>query len=249
MPVSRYSILAIATIIVFGLGGSHCGASDEDRQPVSFENRRMEMVENQIVRRGVTDSAVIDAMRTVPRHRFVEDKYVKEAYGDHPLPIGEGQTISQPFVVAAMTEALGVGPKDTVLEVGTGSGYQAAVLAEIVDQVYTIEIIEPLGKAAERVLNELEYNNVHVKIGDGYKGWPEHAPFHGIIVTAAPDHVPQPLIDQMAMWGRMVIPVGKDLQSLLVLTKTPEGIKREEKFGVRFVPMTGEALKKDDSGG
>ncbi|GAB4319789.1 MAG: protein-L-isoaspartate(D-aspartate) O-methyltransferase [Candidatus Zixiibacteriota bacterium] len=222
-------------------------ASDMQMQPEDNERTRMKMVEEQIVRRGIKDSAVIDAMRTVPRHRFVDAKYKHEAYGDHPLPIGEGQTISQPFVVAAMTEALGVGPKDTVLEIGTGSGYQAAVLAEIVDQVYTIEIIESLGRTAERVLDELGYKNIHVKIGDGYKGWPEHAPFHGIIVTAAPDHIPQPLIDQLSMWGRMVIPVGTDIQSLIVLTKTPDGIKREEKFGVRFVPMTGEALKKDDS--
>ena len=207
----------------------------------------MKMVEEQIVRRGVRDSAVLDAMRAVPRHRFVQDKYVREAYEDYPLPIGEGQTISQPFIVAVMTEALGVGPSDTVLEVGTGSGYQAAVLAEIVDQVYTIEILKPLGEAAESTLTSLGYKNIHVKIGDGYRGWPEHAPFDGIIVTAAPDHVPEPLLEQLAMGGRMIIPLGQNAQSLIVLTKTPEGIKREERFGVRFVPMTGEAQTGDDS--
>jgi protein-L-isoaspartate(D-aspartate) O-methyltransferase len=205
---------------------------------------RMRMVTQQIAARGVQDSAVLDAMRTVPRHLFVPEKYRAEAYEDHPLPIGDDQTISQPFIVGSMTEALMLSPGDTVLEIGTGSGYQAAVLAEIVAEVYTIEIVPVLGERAESTLSALDYDNVHVKVGDGYRGWPEHAPFDAIIVTAAPDHVPQPLIDQLAVGGRMVLPIGDLNQSLIVMTKTPEGIVREERYGVRFVPMTGEAQEK-----
>ncbi len=205
---------------------------------------RLRMVTEQIEARGVQDSAVLDAMRAVPRHLFVPEKYRPEAYQDHPLPIGENQTISQPFIVGSMSEALELSPGDKVLEIGTGSGYQAAVLAEIVAEVYTIEIVPILGERAESTLNALSYDNVHVKIGDGYRGWPEHAPFDAIIVTAAPDHVPQPLIDQLAVGGRMVLPIGDLNQSLIVMTKTPEGIVREERYGVRFVPMTGEAQEK-----
>ena len=216
------------------------GLTDAER----FAQARSRMVTEQIAARGVADSAVLDAMRTVPRHLFVPPQYRAEAYQDYPLPIGENQTISQPFIVGSMTEALALSPDDTVLEVGTGSGYQAAVLAEIASEVYTIEIIESLGLRAESTMASLRYDNVHVKVGDGYQGWPEHAPFDAIIVTAAPDHVPQPLVDQLAMGGRMVIPVGELNQSLIVLTKTPEGVVREERYGVRFVPMTGEAQKK-----
>lgn len=205
---------------------------------------RVLMVSEQIAARGVQDSAVLDAMRAVPRHLFVPERSRREAYEDYPLPIGENQTISQPFIVGSMTEALELSPGATVLEVGTGSGYQAAVLAEIVAEVFTIEIIPSLGERAESTLRALNYNNVHVKVGDGYGGWPEHAPFAAILVTAAPDHVPQPLVDQLAVGGRMVLPVGDRNQSLIVLTKTPEGIVREERYGVRFVPMTGEAQTK-----
>jgi len=205
-----------------------------------FAPARTVMVQAQIAARGVIDSVVLDAMRAVPRHRFVPAEYEAEAYHDRPLPIGQGQTISQPYVVAAMTEAMHLAPRDRVLEIGTGSGYQAAVLAEISGEVYTIEIIESLGRRAESTLTVLGYKNVHVRIGDGYQGWPDKAPFDAIILTAAPDHVPQPLVDQLKVGGRMVLPVGKVEQTLVVLTKTTEGIKREEYFGVRFVPMTGE---------
>lgn len=205
---------------------------------------RVRMVTEQIAARGVQDSAVLDAMRVVPRHLFVPERFRREAYEDYPLPIGENQTISQPFIVGSMTEAVELSPGDTVLEVGTGSGYQAAVLAEIVAAVFTIEIIPSLGERAESTLQALNYNNVHVRIGDGYRGWPEHAPFDAILVTAAPDHVPQPLVDQLAIGGHMVLPVGEHNQSLIVLTKTPNGIVREERYGVRFVPMTGEARTK-----
>jgi len=205
------------------------------------------MVDEQIARRGVTDTAVLDAMRTVPRHRFVPDRYRLEAYADYPLPIGEAQTISQPYVVAVMTEALGLSPGDTVLEIGTGCGYQTAVLAEIARHVFSIEIVEPLASHAEFTLAALGYGNIDVRIGDGYRGWPEHAPFEAIILTAAPEHIPQPLVDQLIIGGRMVLPLGASNQSLVVLTKTAEGLQREERFGVRFVPMTGEAQNPQDS--
>jgi protein-L-isoaspartate(D-aspartate) O-methyltransferase len=202
---------------------------------------RTQMVAEQIAEHGVTDSVVLDAMRVVPRHRFVPPGSEHEAYEDRPLPIGLGQTISQPYIVGAMTSAMRLKPKDRVLEIGTGSGYQAAVLAEIVGEVYTIEILAPLGQRAESTLAALGYSNVHVRIGDGYAGWPDKAPFDAIIVTAAPDHIPPALIEQLALGGRMVIPLGAEEQTLVVLTRTPEGIRREEQFGVRFVPMTGQA--------
>jgi protein-L-isoaspartate(D-aspartate) O-methyltransferase len=205
---------------------------------------RLKMVENQIEARGVADSTVLDAMRTVPRHRFVPNPYRERAYTDQPLPIGESQTISQPYIVALMTELLEPKPTDTVLEIGTGSGYQAAVLAEITDHVFSIEIIEVLAERADSTLRELGYDNITVRAGDGYRGWKEHAPFDGIIVTAAPDHVPQPLKDQLKEGGRLVIPVGAAWQELIVITRTDEGFKRRSVTPVRFVPMTGEAEEK-----
>ncbi len=216
-----------------------------DSMPASPDNQyatqRLRMVTRQIANRGVTDSVVLDAMRTVPRHRFVPEQHRGEAYEDYPLPIGEDQTISQPYIVAVMTQILGLAPGDRVLEIGTGSGYQAAVLAEIVSQVYSIEIVESLGLRADSTLKALGYENVHVRIGDGYQGWPEQAPFDAIMVTAAPDHIPQPLVDQLAVGGRMVLPVGDSDQNLVLLRKTKDGVIKEDQFGVRFVPMTGEA--------
>ena len=185
--------------------------------------------------------AVMAAMGKVPRHRFVPFLQQIFAYDNRPLPIGEGQTISQPYIVALMTELLDPKPGDTVLEVGTGSGYQAAVLAELVAKVYTIEIVEPLGKQAKRLLGELGYRNIEVRIGDGYGGWPEAAPFDSIIVTAAPAEVPRPLIDQLKPGGRMVIPVGgsSDVQQLLLLEKRPDGTATTKRtLPVRFVPLT-----------
>jgi len=208
-----------------------------------YTDLRERMVEMQIARRGVVDSAVLEAMRTVPRHRFVPEKHQAYAYADEPLPIGEGQTISQPYIVAYMTEAMGLAASDRVLEIGTGSGYQAAILAEIVDSVFTIEIVKPLAERAESTLAELGYANVFVRHGDGYRGWPEHAPFDAIIVTAAPDHVPQPLVDQLAVGGRLVIPVGIAMQELLVVHRAKDGIVTDTTLPVRFVPMTGEAQK------
>ena len=201
---------------------------------------RMSMVDNQIASRGINDSAVLAAMSAVPRHRFVSDGWQDQAYRDHPLPIGYGQTISQPYIVALMTGALGVGPGDKVLEIGTGSGYQAAVLAAMGLDVFTIEIVEELARSAEETLSELGYE-VQTRIDDGYFGWPEEAPFSAIIVTAAPDHVPQPLLDQLAPEGVMVIPVGPigAVQTLWKFTATDDGNVLAESLGpVGFVPFT-----------
>lgn len=206
----------------------------------TFMQERREMV-GLIQARGVDDSAVLDAVRAVPRERFVPLALADQAHEDRPLPIGEHQTISQPYIVALMTELLEPEPGDTVLEIGTGSGYQAAVLAELVAHVYTIEIIEALAERADSTLRKLGYKNVTVRSGDGYQGWKEHAPFNGIIVTAAPDHVPQPLIDQLADGGNLVIPIGHDWQELRVLTREGKEIRERSVTPVRFVPMTGEA--------
>jgi protein-L-isoaspartate(D-aspartate) O-methyltransferase len=192
----------------------------------------------------VRDKRVLEAMRTVPRHAFVPEEYQRQAYRNSPLVIGYNQTISQPFIVAHMTEMLELEPDDKVLEIGTGSGYQAAVLAELCKKVYTVEIIPPLGQRAKKLLKELGYDNVEVRIGDGYEGWPEHAPYDRIIVTCAPDDIPRPLIDQLKPGGRIVIPVGASYQTqyLVVVTKDREGkIKKHRKYPVRFVPMTGKA--------
>lgn len=203
---------------------------------------RMDMVETQIRRRGVTDEEVLAAMKKVPRHEFVPDQHKAQAYADHPLPIGYGQTISQPYIVALMTELLELKNTDRVLEIGTGSGYQAAILAEIVAEVYTVEIIEPLATEARERLKRLGYTNVHVLHADGYYGWEEHAPYDAIIVTCAPDHIPQPLVQQLKDGGKLVIPVGPPggYQTLWQITKQGDQIKKRNVTGVLFVPLTGE---------
>ena len=224
-----------------------CAAyTTESAESGGYGAERERMVRDDIAqprggRAPVRDARVLDAMRAVPRHRFVPEAMRSLAHRDGPLAIGHGQTISQPYIVAAMTELLGAGEDDVVLEIGTGSGYQAAVLAECVKQVYTIEIVAPLGEAAKKLLAELGYKNVEVKIGDGYAGWPEHAPFDGIIVTAAPETIPPALIEQLKPGGRMVIPVGprNALQFLKVVEKMEDGTLREtEVMAVRFVPFT-----------
>ena len=201
------------------------------------------MVIETIERRGITDEDVLQAMRAVPRHLFVPDNQRNHAYGDYPLPIGYGQTISQPYIVALMTELLELKEGDKVLEIGTGSGYQAAILAEITDiEVYTVEIIPELAESARERLESQGYPNVHSKQGDGYYGWDEHSPFDAIIVTAAPDHIPQPLVDQLAVGGRMVIPVGPPggYQTLWKLVKQADGeVVNVNMGGVAFVPLTG----------
>jgi len=226
-----------------------CQPEDEKKERTdgkvqdSFSSERSRMVAEQIVNRGVTDPLVLAAMRKVPRHEFVPESYRNYAYADEPLPIGEGQTISQPYIVALMTESLHINKGSRVLEIGTGSGYQAAVLAEIAKEVYSIEIVEPLAKRAGDILERLGYKNVKVRCGDGYRGWPEEAPFDAIIVTAAPDHIPQPLIDQLKVGGRMSIPVGEIYQELMIVTKNEKGVTTKDVIPVRFVPMTGEAEK------
>jgi protein-L-isoaspartate(D-aspartate) O-methyltransferase len=200
---------------------------------------RQRMVDTQIKARGVATASVLDAMRRVPRHLFVPPAIQSRAYEDTPLPIGLGQTISQPFIVAYMTEALHVAPEHTVLEIGTGSGYQAAVLAELAREVYTIEIVPELADRARRTLAETGHRNVHVRTGNGYLGWPEHAPFPRIIVTAAPDEIPQALIDQLAVGGTMVVPVGTVFQEMTIVTKSAKGVAQKRTMPVRFVPMVG----------
>ena len=207
--------------------------------------KREAMVRQQLTsgERNIRNQRVIEAMNQVPRHQFVPPAQRPSAYDDRPLPIGHGQTISQPYVVAFMTEALDPQPGDRVLEIGTGSGYQAAILAGLVKEVWTIEIIEPLARTAEAALKAEGYDNVHVRAGDGYAGWPEQAPFDSIIVTCAPDHVPPALIEQLKDGGRMMIPVGPEggAQELVLMRKRGESIERDSVLPVRFVPMTGKA--------
>lgn len=199
------------------------------------------MVERQIQARGISAPAVLDALTAVPRHRFVPEALAPRAYDDTPLPIGYEQTISQPYVVAYMTEAAALAPDAKVLDIGTGSGYQAAVLAEIVSRVYSIEIVPELADRSRRLLADLGYDNVEVRTGDGYRGWPEEAPFDAIVVAAAPDHVPPALVEQLAVGARLVIPVGRFTQEILIVTRTAGGSTTEAVLPVRFVPMTGEA--------
>ncbi len=217
---------------------AHVAVSGGTRQLV-----RDRMVDEQIQARGVKDQNVLESMRRVPRHRFVLNDSTDEAYQDYPLSIGYRQTISQPYIVALMTEALQLKTSDKVLEIGTGSGYQATVLAEIVSQVFSIEIVEALASRALNTLRNLGYDNVEVRAGDGYIGWAEKAPFNAIILTATPSQVPQPLMEQLAIGGRLIAPVGENLQSLVMIHRTPEGYTRTELLSVAFVPMTGQALK------
>lgn len=223
-----------------------CTISMSASQKDLFFDLRERMVTSQIIARGIKDPRVIEAMRKVPRHLFVPEDIKERAYDDRPLPIGEGQTISQPYIVAFMTEALNLSSGDKALEIGTGSGYQAAVLAEIVKEVYSIEIRPGLGETARERLKEMGYSNIFVEIGDGYKGWPEKAPFDAVIVTCAPEKIPRPLIDQLAEGGRMIIPVGEErsIQELVLLKKERGMIMKKEVMKVLFVPMiTEEELK------
>ena len=216
-----------------------CTSSSEEE--AVFAEARKKMVEEQIQGRGISDPGVLTAMAKVPRHCFVLQEYLSQAYADHPLPIGQGQTISQPYIVALMTEFLALQPGEKILEIGTGSGYQAAILAELTDEVYTVEIIESLGQRAAATLDELGYN-IYAKVDDGYYGWPEHAPFDAVIVTCAPDHVPQPLMQQLRDGGRLIIPIGPPglYQTLWLIEKKGDQFLSTNLGGVRFVPMLGE---------
>ena len=218
-------------------------ATPETAGPASdpFLEERLALVERTMRQRGIEDEHVLAVMETVPRHEFVPADYVDRAYRDHPLPIGHGQTISQPYIVALMTELLGLQPGDKVLEIGTGSGYQAAILAELVDEVWTIEIIPELADQAAQRFERLGYDNIHTRTADGYYGWIEEAPFDAIIVTAAPDHIPQPLLDQLTDEGRLVVPVGPPggYQSLWQLVREGDDVKAFNLGGVQFVPLVG----------
>jgi len=230
-------------LIVAMLAVTSCG--QEAAPVVDLTSERQRMVQEQLMSRGVHDERVLAAIAKVPREEFVPADERAAAYTDHPLPIGYDQTISQPYIVAFMTEQLHPKPSDRVLEIGTGSGYQAAILAELVAEVYTIELVEPLARNAEATLARLGYKNLHVKVGDGYKGWPENAPFDAIIVTCAPDRVPRPLTDQLKDGGRMIIPVGNRFaQELYLLEKKNGQLKESAVLPVRFVPMTGEASER-----
>ncbi|MBI3132391.1 MAG: protein-L-isoaspartate(D-aspartate) O-methyltransferase [Acidobacteria bacterium] len=224
-----------ATILVAALT---LGSPQIPTMEEAFASEREGMVREQLLPRGISHPGVLAAMGRVPRHAFVPEALRSQAYGDHPLPIGLGQTISQPFIVAFMTQALEPRPSDRVLEIGTGSGYQAAVLSTLVAQVYSMELLEPLARRAEGDLRRLGFRNVRVRCGDGYKGWPEEAPFDTIIVTCAPEQVPQPLIDQLKEGGRMIIPVGiREQQQLVLLHKRDGQLLRRAVLPVRFVPM------------
>jgi protein-L-isoaspartate(D-aspartate) O-methyltransferase len=235
-------LLAVALIAL------QASAACEPHTTSDHTAARRRMVTEQLAPgRDIRDPAVLRVMGTVPRHEFVPAGEHAHAYEDRPLPIGHGQTISQPYIVAFMTEQLASKPTDRVLEIGTGSGYQAAVLSMLVREVYTIEIVEPLARNAEATLRRLRYTNVHVRTGDGYRGWPEAAPFDAVIVTCAPDHVPQPLVEQLRDGGRMIIPVGEPgAQSLMLLEKRGAEVVRTAVLPVRFVPMTGEAEKRSE---
>jgi protein-L-isoaspartate(D-aspartate) O-methyltransferase len=224
-------------ISLLGLGTDSAPAESQN-----YERERRLMVIRQLEHRGISDKRVLRAMSEVPRHEFVPNEARSTAYGDHPLPIGFGQTISQPYIVAFMAERLVLKPADRLLEVGTGSGYQAAVLSRLVKQIFSIEIVDELILRSTCDLKRLEYQNILVKKGDGYRGWPEFAPFDAITVAAALDHIPQPLIDQLREGGRMMIPVGNDHhQQLLLIEKNPNGLCRRAICPVRFVPFTREA--------
>ncbi|MCK4836528.1 MAG: protein-L-isoaspartate(D-aspartate) O-methyltransferase [Candidatus Aminicenantes bacterium] len=229
------SVFFVFLIFCFCLGGEDI-----------YLKKRHQMVRVDIERRGITDRNVLRAMLNVPRHLMVDKDLRGKAYADHPLPIGEGQTISQPYVVALMTEALQLKSTDRVLEIGTGSGYQAAVLAEIADQVYSIEIRENLASSARKTLKQLGYKNIKVKYGDGYYGWEEYAPFDAIIITAAANHIPPPLIKQLKEEGRFILPLGSTVyyQMLSLITKKKEKISIKQMGSVRFVPMMGKVRKK-----
>jgi protein-L-isoaspartate(D-aspartate) O-methyltransferase len=235
---SAWALILAPLLLASAAQGTQEGA-------LTYRAQRESMVREQIERRGIKDKAVLAAFRKVPRHEFVPEQLRHLAYTDGPLPIGEKQTISQPEIVAMMTELIKPDKKMRVLEIGTGSGYQAAILAECVERVDSIEVLPALGKKAENLLRELGYKNIDVRIGDGYEGWAERAPYDAIILTAAPPReIPQPLLEQLKVGGRLVAPVGRLTQRLIRITKTASGFEREVITDVRFVPMTGKAQEK-----
>ncbi len=242
---SLISILFCLTIVYcLPFLNSFADTKNQSIHQIQYESQRQTMVDIQLAMRGIVDPGVLEAMRYVPRHEFIPKEYRKNAYEDTPLPIGNNQTISQPYIVAYMTEVARIDRGDRCLEIGTGSGYQAAVLSLLCDKVYSIEIISYLGMQAKSTLEELNFQNISIKIGDGHKGWEEKSPFDVIIVTAAPDKIPRPLVEQLAEGGRMVIPVGAQgrIQKLLRITKNRGEIFIESLLPVQFVPMTDEII-------
>lgn len=238
-PSSYFMGLFLVSILVLFSGFANCKSSEEGDN--HWKKQRQQMVHQQIRARDVEQQKVINAMKSVPRHKFVPEQYKSISYSDRPLPIGEDQTISQPYIVAYMTEAIDPAADDKILEIGTGSGYQAAVLAELCKTVYTVEIRPVLAREAKQRLRKLGYKNVHVKIGDGYKGWKEHSPYDKIIVTCSPEEIPQPLINQLKEGGKMIIPVGKGYnQQLYLLEKNNGDLEKNAVLPVRFVPMVDE---------
>jgi protein-L-isoaspartate(D-aspartate) O-methyltransferase len=227
--------------VAIALAVSSCGKPEAEQRAAQpdFTTARAAMVRTQLRGRDIVNPRVLEAMSRVERHLFVPEEVRADAYGDFPLPIGHGQTISQPYIVAFMTQALAIEPHHRVLEIGTGSGYQAAILAELAKEVYTIEIVEPLGERARRTLDSLGYQNAHVRIGNGYLGWPEHAPYDRIMVTAAPDEIPPALVAQLQIGGLMAIPVGSVVQELRIVRRTDKGLETLQTLPVRFVPMVG----------
>jgi len=236
-----YPVLLIYFSVLVSLVACSAKSKDSENshmiQQEDWKEKAEAMVRSQIQARGVKDQRVLDAMKNTPRHLFVPSDVTHYAYNDSPLPIGHGQTISQPYIVGLMTESLELQGTEKILEIGTGSGYQAAILSPLVDTCYSIEVLEPLAKEAEERLKELEYENVVVRWGDGYAGWEEHAPFDGIIITAAPPEIPEKLIEQLKIGGKMIVPVGTTFQQLILITRTKKGIKKENIIPVRFVPM------------
>ena len=235
----------IVLVIIATIGSVWPGWAQDTLEPAHFTQARQRMVTTQIAGRGIRDSAVLSAMAEVPRHLFIPANLHKKAYADHPLPIGEGQTISQPYIVALMTAILGVSDQQRILEIGTGSGYQTAVLAELAGRVYSLEIKPGLHRRASELLNALEYGNIHTRQADGYYGWPQAAPFDGIMITAAVDHIPPPLLLQLKEGGQLVMPLGSPfgVQNLVRVTRHGRDHTVEQICGVLFVPMTGRALK------
>lgn len=245
----RPSLALAASVVMHAILGALASAgAQEAAKPAANEDPtarpRARMVQRHLVERGIKDPRVLDAFRTVPRHKFLAPGTDRQAYDDESIPIGEGQTITPPYDVAFMTEVLDPKPDDVVYEVGTGSGYQSAILSRLVKEVYSVEIHRPLGERAAKVHQELGYTNIHTRVGDGYEGWPEAAPFDAIIVTCAPQRIPAPLVDQLKEGGRMVIPLGdRFTQSVWLVTKKDGKLERKELKPTLFVPMTGKALR------
>jgi protein-L-isoaspartate(D-aspartate) O-methyltransferase len=229
-------LVGAAVLLVF-FGALPMGQVEAGDDEFIYARQRHMLIRDQLKTQGIRDERVLQAMEKVKRHLFIDKSLRNAAYEDTPLPIGQGQTISQPYIVGYMTQALHLKPTDRVLEIGTGSGYQAAILAELVQEVYTIEIVPELAESAQKRLEDMGYNNIFVREGDGYKGWEEHAPYDAIILTAAPDEVPGALLDQLVIGGRLIAPVGSFFQDLYLYTKTEKGIEKKSLMPVRFVPM------------